>query len=401
MKKWEEGALASLEQLGSHLDNCLGCLACQTACPSGVQYGTLLNHYREEVTAQRPANGWVRRFKRLMFQRVLPSRLLLNVLGFGLWVYQRSGLQMLVRQTGMLKRWPFGLLPSLAYWEALSPVAPSIVTPPLEPGMRFGPRQGRLVALHTGCMMDTVFRPVHWATIRVLVANGFQVVIPSQACCGALAHHAGETDIARELAGKNLAAMDPESYEAVLFNSAGCGAEMRHEYAHLFEKDSPLYRQALALGRKTQDVLEFLANQPALAPMSYSQPVTATYHAACHLRHAQNVVLQPLQVLQQVPGLTLVPLEEADTCCGSAGVYNLEHETLSGQVLQRKMSHVTDTGAALVLTANPGCQLQLAYGIRLVGSNQQVIHPVQLLAAAYGPDKEYGLPTCSWQWNFS
>lgn len=379
MKKWEEGVLTEPDQLGDHLDQCLGCLNCQTACPSGVQYGQLLNHYRETLAPQRDT-GWQRRIKRLLkraaFRWVLPNPAALEVMGWGLRIYQASGLQRLVRATGILK------LLGLAHSESLSPVMPR-VTPMLRAGQRFGKPADPLVGLHIGCMMDTAFRPVHWATIAVLVANGYQVVIPPQTCCGALAHHAGEADIARDLARRNLAQILQNPLEAILFNSAGCGAEFK-EYPHLFAPDDPDHARAVELAERTQDITQWLARQP-LKPMPHPVETTVTYHAACHLHHAQQVQSQPVELLRQVPGLTLIPLTEADTCCGSAGIYNLERPDLSEPILARKMTHIAATNARYIVTGNPGCSLQIRHGVEHHGGAQQVVNPVEILAQAYGP----------------
>jgi glycolate oxidase iron-sulfur subunit len=379
MKKWEEGALASANQLSTHLDNCLGCLNCQTACPSGVQYGHLLNHYKETLSPlqiRTPKQGLTRWVKRAAFRWLLPHRFMLELMGWSLRFYKASGLQTLVRATGLLN--PLGL----AHLESLTPTMPT-ATPMLHSGQRFGPPDAPLVGLHIGCMMDTVFRPVHWATIAVLVANGYQVLIPPQACCGALAHHAGETDIARSLARENLDRLLATPIEAILFNSAGCGAEMK-DYTHLFEPDDPYHAKAVALAAKTQDITQWLARQP-LAPMPNTVAQTVTYHGACHLHHAQQVHTQPIELLKQVPGLTLIPLAQAELCCGSGGIFNLEHPEISEPVLALKMERIEATGAACIATGNPGCTLQLQHGITVIGGAQTVVHPIEILAQAYGP----------------
>lgn len=373
MRQWESGRITEPEDLATHLDHCLGCLNCQTACPSGVQYGTLLNHYRAELLPQRERT-LVQRLKRFGFQYILPNRLMTEAVAWGLRFYRYSGLRWLVRKTGVLK--PF---PKLANMEAKAPTVGLKPSPSLKPGQRFGPKDGPLIALHIGCLMDAVFRPVHWATIKVLTANGYQVVIPEQGCCGALAHHAGEVDLAKRLIQRNLMGLlaDPD-IEAVVFNSAGCGAELRHEAVHLFEPGTKEHEQALALSAKVKDISEVLAQQP-LAPMTQPVEAVVTYHAACHLSHAQGVRQQPIDLLQQVPGLTLVPLTEQEACCGSAGIYNLEQPELADKVLRRKLGFIQESKAQWVATGNPGCHLQLQSELP-AGT---VYHPIEILAMAY------------------
>lgn len=376
MHAYQQNELPDIEALQGPLENCLGCLHCQTVCPSGVEYGELLNHFRGEVTANK-GFSLKRVVKRFFLSQILPNAGLLRLATQGLRLYQASGLQQLVRRLSLLK--PFGLL---NHWESLSPKAPPVM-PVLKPGMRFGSPDCPQVGLHLGCLMEPVFRPIHWASIKVLLANGYGVVLSEQGCCGALAHHAGELDIASNLAQKNMTGLlKDRSLEAILFNSAGCGAECK-EYSQLFPEDVDWREKSEQLATKTQDILAFLAQKP-LAPMPNRVEKKVAYHAACHLHHAQGVHQQPVALLSQVPGLTLVPLKEAETCCGSAGIYNLEHPEMSEAVLARKTAHILATGADYLATANPGCHLQIAHGLRQAGSTIALVHPIELLAEAYG-----------------
>jgi glycolate oxidase iron-sulfur subunit len=390
MRQWEVGRLTDPEDLAPHLDHCLGCLNCQTACPSQVQYGTLLNDFRAKLLPQRQ-QGFSHALKRFGFRYILPHRWVLNLMGLGLWLYQQSGLQAWVRRHRLL-RW----LPALEQREALSPAVARQMPPALKEGQVFGdPDTQPIVGLHLGCMMDTVFRPVHWATVRVLQENGYCVVIPKQGCCGALAHHAGEADLALAVGAKNLKglASDPR-VEWIVMNSAGCGAHLK-ESDHLMPADSPLKEVAGVVARKTIDITELLVKKP-LAPMRQCPTSkTVTYHPACHLHHAQKVVDPPLDLLKQIPDLHLQPLPEAEACCGSAGIYNLENPDWANGILERKLQNLQQTGASVVVTGNPGCHLQLTYGLR-EGSDrfglerlpQSVLHPVELLAMAYGWNRE-------------
>ena len=380
MRQWSDGRLKTAEDLGQHLDGCLGCLNCATVCPSGVEYGHLLNHYRSELVPQRASNPAARWVKRFAFQHVLQFPKRLQLLAFGLALYQRTGLQWLVRRSGLLPRLPI-VGDTLAQMEALAPKSPNR-TDSFDEGQTFGQVGNPLVALHTGCMMDTFFRRVHWATVHVLVANGYRVIIPKSSCCGALAHHSGEVDIAVQRAKETIEALEATQAERVIFNSAGCGAELG-EYSALFETEPEWQQRAEALASKGCDVSELLAEKP-LAPMTTPVHEVVTYHAACHLYHAQGVRNQPIDLLEQIPGLTLKPLDNMESCCGSAGIYNIEQPGLSRQVLAEKMACIQKTSADVIATGNPGCHLQLELGVRDEKGHQVVMHPVELLAKAYG-----------------
>jgi glycolate oxidase iron-sulfur subunit len=372
MKKMMEGELTDPKQLSRHLDPCLGCQACQTACPSGVSYGELLFQSREQLTStQKP---FQRKLKRWVLQHLLPNADRLNALTFLLRLYQALGLKTLAQHT-VLK-----LSPKLSRLEAMLPKL--LKRTPLNPGMSFGNFDGERVALFTGCVMDAFYNPIHWATIDVLVANQYYVSIPEQTCCGALAHHAGETDIAQTLAKENLRQILKTNPDWIVLNSAGCGATLR-DYLHLLANDPVYGPKAKVFSAKVVDIMELLAKKP-LKPMSKPLQKTVTYHAACHLHHAQKVQTAPEQVLSQIPGLTLVPLTEFDTCCGSAGVYNVEQPELSDEILATKVHHLKATQAEVVVTGNPGCLLQIEGGLRQKGIPMQVLHPIELLAYAYG-----------------
>lgn len=377
MKKLLEGEITA-EAANPHLDQCLACHNCETVCPSGVQYGTLLLNTREDMAKK--DRTFRRRFKRFMFKRVLTNHKVLITGGKMLRFYQQSGMQAIVRKLGLLK--PF---PQLAYQEQLLPHLPKRRT--IHSGLSFGNTNGEHVALLLGCVMDIFYNPVHWDTIEVLVANGYYVSIPEQSCCGALAHHAGETDITVNLARKNIDTILPGNPRWIVVNSAGCGSTLK-EYGHLLSR-SPAYgdRAKLFAGRVI-DIMELLARKP-LAPFKRPLEEKVTYHAACHLYHVQKVRTEPVALLEQVPGLGLVPLENMEACCGSAGIYNVEHPELSGEVLVMKMKHIQHAcevdGASTVVTGNPGCLLQLEKGIRDARLPMRTRHPISVLADAYRP----------------
>lgn len=376
MKKLLEGQLKP-EAVKPHLDQCLACHGCETVCPSAVQYGQILLSTREDLAQRDGSLG--RRLKRIVFKWVLPNHLLLLWGGRLLRFYQRSGLQQVVRGLGLLK-----IAPTLAYQESLLPHIPARKA--LTPGMGFGNASGETVALLTGCVMDIFYNPVHWDTIEVLAANGYWVVIPEQSCCGALAHHAGETDITRQLAKDLIAKTLRVQPRWIVVNSAGCGSTMK-DYGKLLAGDPNTANQAAEFSEKLIDVMALLAQKPLAPFKNYGLHEKITYHAACHLYHVQQVKQEPLALLSQVPGLELTPLTHMEACCGSAGIFNLEHPELSGEILQEKMNHLAtacrENGASTVVTGNPGCLLQLQKGIEAQGLPMRVRHPVSVLAEAY------------------
>lgn len=376
MKKMLEGQLEP-EAVKPHLDQCLACHGCETVCPSAVQYGQILLSTREDLA--RRDTSRLRQFKRFVFSKVLPNHRLLVLGGKILRFYQQSGLQKLVRGMKLLK--PF---PSLAYQENLLPTLPA--RKPLNPGMGFGDPTGDTVALLTGCVMDIFYNPVHWETIEVLTANGYWVVMPEQGCCGALAHHAGETDITRTLAKQLIDKALMVNPQWIVVNSAGCGSSMK-EYGHLLAGDSAYAEKAARFSERLVDVMELLAKKPLAPFKNYALHEKITYHAACHLYHVQKVKQEPMQLLSQIPGIELVPLTNMEACCGSAGLFNVEHPELSGEVLDSKMEHLQTAckqgGASTVTTGNPGCLLQLEKGIHGQKLPMRVRHPISILAEAY------------------
>jgi glycolate oxidase iron-sulfur subunit len=375
MKKLLEGETTP-QAVRPHLEDCLACHGCETACPSGVQYGSMLLATREDFAKSDYRIS--RFFKRWIFKSILPNHRLLLTLGQWLRLYQKSGMQFLLRALGVLK-----LFPSLAHQESLLPKIPAYRA--IHAGLSFGNPSDEPVVLLTGCVMDVMYNPVHWDTVEVLVANGYYVRIPEQTCCGALAHHAGETDITRRLARQNIDLMLRDHPQWVVVNSSGCGSTLK-EYGHLLA-DDPLYSaKAQHFAAKVVDVMELLGRKP-LATMPTPVNESVTYHAACHLYHVQKIQKQPIDMLKQVPGLTLIPMTNAEACCGSAGIYNVEKPELSQEILNEKMKSIQDVcskhNVSTVVTGNPGCLLQLEKGARDVGLKMSVQHPISILAKAY------------------
>jgi glycolate oxidase iron-sulfur subunit len=383
MRAIADDRLAVTEAFAEEMYFCLGCLACMTACPAGVNYAELFEHARAEAEASGVLRNPVRSLMRGVILRWLFGDLSrLQLLGRGLRLYQQVGIQAGLRRSGLLR-----LLPRrLRELESMTPsVRPHVtadlvaeVTPPI------GPRRYR-VAVLSGCAQDLLFSDVNRDTVEVLARNGCEVVTPrEQACCGSLHAHNGEWGQAQALARRQLDLVPPESFDAIITNAAGCGSHLKH-YASLLAGDPRHEARARLWDGKVKDIHEWLAQigivPPAPAAAHPAQRVT--YHEACHLCHGQKITAQPRRVLGAIPGLTLVELPESTWCCGSAGIYNLIQPDMAGRLLDRKVEHISSTGAAVVATGNPGCLLQVQNGLRQRGLEIRVAHPVSLLAEAY------------------
>ncbi len=366
--------------LRTHIGLCLDCRACETACPSGVQYGQIVEAARAVIP---PASWRERLLRRLILGTIFPSPPLLELVGFGLRLYQKSGLQGLLRRSGLLR-----LLPGrLADLEAmLPPLQGGVFRRPLPPTIPAqGMRRAR-VALITGCVAAQFFNETNWATARVLARNGCEVVVPAaQRCCGALHLHSGEREVARALARQNIAAFEATGADYYVINAAGCGSTLK-EYGHLLAHDPAWAERARAFSQRVRDVTELLAQLP-LEPPRAALRCRVTYQDACHLAHGQRIREQPRQLLQAIPGLELVEMRGADECCGSAGIYNVVHYDVAVRLLEQKIAAIAATGAEIVAAANPGCLIQIAYGLRRQGLPLQVAHPVDLLDRAYAQEK--------------
>lgn len=359
-----------------HMYACLDCRACQTACPSGVQYGTIIEAAR---AVAEPVNPSEKTIGRAILGTVFTRKPLLDAAGLGLRVYQRSGLQALVRRTGAMRLMP----PRLREMEAM--------LGPTQGGVRrwsaphVTPARGSVryrVGFIEGCIMPQLFGETNAATVRVLAMNGCVVYSPPrQGCCGALQMHTGDRQTARELARRNIDAFDGLGLDAIIINAAGCGSTLK-EYGHLLGDDPRYAERAQAFQNQVQDVSEFLAGID-LVPPTRPVPMRVTYQDACHLVHGQGIRQQPRQLLRQIPGLELVEMQHSDVCCGSAGIYNLTHYDLSMRVLEEKMDNVLATGATAIVAPNPGCSMQLAYGARRRGVELELLHVVDLLDRAY------------------
>jgi glycolate oxidase iron-sulfur subunit len=365
-----------------HIGLCLACRGCESACPSGVRYGRMVEDARAEIEAYRaehaPRGRMARALRGFVFHRMLQSRGLLTFAGALLYLYEASGAKVLVRGMGLLKL--LGRLGDLGQF------APS-ADPPFffsQIGRTFpaeGERRYR-VAFLAGCIANVCFARLNEATVRVLQKNGCEVVVPEgQGCCGALHVHSGLREEAHLLARRNIDAIEAAGFDAIITNAAGCGSTLK-EYGDLLEDDSRYAAKARAFAAKMRDVTEFLADielNPRMGPVT----ATVTYQDACHLAHGQRIRSAPRKLLTAIPGLKLKEMAGSDLCCGSAGIYNVVENEMSMQILAHKMETVKATGAEIIAAVNPGCMLQLETGARLHGSKQRVMHVVELLDLAY------------------
>jgi glycolate oxidase iron-sulfur subunit len=359
------------------MSECLDCRACEAVCPSGVQYGQLVEAARAEIerakAPKRPAPA--RLFRWLTLRLLFGNLALMRVAAALLRLYQQSGLRTLVRKSGMLRA--LGL-------EETETLAPPISRRFFVPrDQRYAAPQARsTVMLHVGCVMHVAFAHVDEATVRVLQRNGCTVIAPSsQGCCGAIAVHAGEIDFGRELAKRNIAAFEQSGADYYIINAAGCGSTLK-EYGHLLHDDAQWSERAARFSARVRDVLEFL-DEIGLATGLGRVETSVTYQDACHLAHAQRITQPPRRLLSQIPGLRLVEMNESSLCCGSAGIYNVTQPEMARRLGERKAGNVIETHAEVVATANPGCALQMAAHLREENSPIRVKHVIELLDEAY------------------
>ena len=372
----DQGRLPLGDSFVKHIDQCLDCRACETACPSGVEYGKLVEAARAQIEQNYKRPLFSRLARNFVFRGLLPYPRRIALLARLLYVYQRSGLQSLARATGVLRLFGLAdrekLLPPIDrefFFSKLGRTYPAM-----------GQRRAR-VALFAGCVAQVSFSALHEATIRVLTANGCEVVVPAgQTCCGALAAHAGVRDVARSLARINLGVFLGDEFDAVITNAAGCGSTLK-EYEHLFAAGTSENGEAHAFRQKMRDVTEFLANLGLSAKLS-PLPMRVTYQDSCHLLHGQKIREAPRKLLRAIPGLELVEMAMADYCCGSAGSYNVTETQTSLALLAEKMKHARATNAPVIVTANPGCLLQMRAGAEIHSTGQEVVHVMELLDRA-------------------
>jgi len=411
MRAAADGRIGLEGAFQEHIDLCLGCRACETACPSGVQYGLLLETAKVAIGArgegrgaqsvvagngihstviengaQQPADARTSRPSPLAprishaiqafgLRELMPHRDRLRLLARGLKLYQRLGLTKLAQR--VLPKLP----PALTTMEGMAPPVDLDYLDESRPAPAMGLRRGK-VAFFTGCVQDAFLAGVNRATVRVLQRNGYEVHFPQgQTCCNAAALHSGEADFAQRLARQNIDAFAGDEWVAIINNAGGCGAALKG-YDHLLARD-PLYAErARAFVAKVQDISEFLADHLHNPPTGHVQ-ARVTYVDSCHLRHGQKVSKQPRALLRAIPGVQLVEVAQPDMCCGSAGIYNLVQPEMANQVLDNKLADVRATGAGIIATANTGCYMQMIYGVKRGGLNATVMHVVELLERSY------------------
>ncbi len=379
IKDVAEGRLDVLSPGFVHqMSECLDCRACAAVCPSGVQYGTLVESARARIErAKAPRRDFFSRFARWFALKALFGNLELMRTGAAfLRFYQRSGLQSLVRATGLLR------LFHLSDAEAFAPpISKKFFVPD---GQVFEAPGARLkIMLHAGCVMQVAFAHVHQATVRVLTRNRCTVVIPAdQGCCGAIAIHAGEPEFSETLAKRNIEAFEMSGADFYIVNAAGCGSALK-EYGELLSGDPRWAERAETFSKRVCDVLEFL-DRLELNPRMGRLDEIVTYQEPCHLVHAQRISEAPRRLLAQIPGLRLHEMNESSVCCGSAGIYNLTEPAMSKRLRDRKVASIIATGAHVVATANPGCDMQVTAGLKNAGYSARVQHVVEILDEAYG-----------------
>jgi glycolate oxidase iron-sulfur subunit len=374
MRMAADGAAEMNDKWVGHLDACLGCMACMTACPSGVDYGKLIEATRAQIERNYPRSAAARAYRRMILSTFTnPARL--RALLLPAKVYQKLGLQALARKTGLLKLLPRrlrsmeSLLPRLEKNAALPEVTPAQ-----------GVRRHR-VGMLTGCVQSVFFSQVNAATARVLAAEGCEVVAPrEQSCCGALPVHAGEEELALRMARRTIDAFERAKVETIIVNAAGCGSSMK-EYGHLLRDDPKYAERAREFAAKCRDISEFLA---AIEPRAPRNPVAmrVAFHDSCHLQHAQGIRSQPRALLSRIPQLELLEIAEPAVCCGSAGIYNLVQPDAAAELGDRKAGNIAALKPDAVASGNPGCLLQIRTALDRAGKRMPVFHTIELLDAS-------------------
>jgi glycolate oxidase iron-sulfur subunit len=381
-----DGRAAFTRSYLEHFDACLGCMACVTACPSGVQYGALIEAVRPQLERHAPRSWADRAFRRALFA-LFPHPDRLQLLAWPLWLYQRTGLQHLVRASGVLKVLPRRL-------QAMESLAPPLSFPGRASAMPVlnsarGTRRLR-VGLLLGCVQRVFFGDVNLATVRVLTAEGCDVIVPKrQPCCGALMVHAGREREALDAARALLDAFANHDVDVIVTNAAGCGSTLK-AYGQLLRDDPKYSAKAAALASRSRDISEVLAE---LSPQAPRHPLRlrVAYHDACHLQHGQSISAQPRQVLQTIPALEVLEIAEGSLCCGSAGIYNLVEPEPAHALGARKAANILATGADVVASSNPGCLLQIQTELARTGHSIPMVHLVELIDASIrGADPRTG-----------
>lgn len=380
MKAVYEGVIDVLDRhFVDQMGECLGCQACEAVCPSGVEYGRILEASRAQIEAAREERGDISRreqiLRRFVFGGIFVHPSLFRAICGAAGFYQRTGMQRALRASGLLQR--LGLA---ALEQQLPPMSRRVFSPKDQIFPAIGEPRGRAGFL-SGCIMQTAFAETDRASVRVLQQNGWEVVAPSrQGCCGALNAHAGDLSGARALAKRNIAAFESAGVDVIAVSAAGCGAALK-QYGHLLGDDPAWADRATALSARTKDITEILAASPLRGVLG-AIDATVTFQDPCHLAHAQRILDPPRRLLRAIPGLRLIEMTESSLCCGSAGIYSVTHPAMSRSLRERKLDHALATGAEIIVSANPGCVIQLRSGLSGRAA-VQVRHVVELLDLAY------------------
>ena len=374
MKMAAEGTTDINAEWVKHFDTCLGCMACSTACPSGVDYGQLIEATRAQIE-RKYKRSWVEKVYRQFLFTVFTRTKILSLLRWPLWLYQRSGLRSFLKRTGLLRMLPRRL-------QALDALMPQISARKEAVSTRWGSGAPRKrVGLILGCVQREFLPEVNAATARVLTAEGCEIIAPpEQGCCGALLLHAGEEEKALQFARRMIDVFEHADVDAIIVNAGGCGSSLK-EYGHLLRDDPEYAERARRFAAKCEDVSEFLAELPAQAAR-HAIPLRVAYHDSCHLQHAQKVRLQPRALLSQIPEIQLLDIPEGSVCCGSAGIYNLVQPEAADALGDRKASLINPLNPDVIVTGNPGCILQLRSALARSGQKTPVLHTIQLLDAS-------------------
>jgi glycolate oxidase iron-sulfur subunit len=367
------------EDVAKHLDLCVSCQACESVCPSGVKYGYLLGLARAQITKQRHASTAERVVRWLAFDQLVPHPTRLRAFGYGLKLYQKVGLQTIVRKTGILRFFP----KLMGAMEGILPPLKAFYSPPSgHEAPAIGQEKYR-VGFLSGCIMPLAFGEAQQATVRVLTRNGCRVIVPDgQLCCGALHAHFGERDKAKEMARRNIDVFEKANVDFIVSDAAGCSAMLK-EYAELLHDDPAYAERAEHFTKKERDITELLASL-TLTPPTKPLNLRVTLQEPCHLAHAQKIKKAPRDILKIIPGIEFVEMKDSDRCCGSGGIYNLVHPEIADQLLDEKMANIEATKAEIVVSDNPGCMMQVVQGLERTGSKARLVHIVQLLDDAYG-----------------
>ncbi|MCM2532206.1 (Fe-S)-binding protein [Neobacillus pocheonensis] len=384
IKSVAEGKLLVNEAFADPVFACLDCRACTTACPANVDVGGLIEEARGQIRQAIPLKGLKAVVSKFFLKTLFPHQERLNAVGNLLKFYQKSGMQKVIRKTGLINRMPN----HLAEMESIMPEIKTPIRKKYKNIKRIKAKGGtkREVSILTGCIMDVMFSEINEAMINVLTRNGNDVTIPrNQTCCGALHVHAGDRETGRKLAKQNIEAF--KDSDKVIVNAAGCGCMLK-EYPELFHEDQEWAEKAKLFSAKVEDISKFLLDTGYEKPRAELN-TRITYHDACHLAHGQGIRQEPRDLLLNIPGVEMVHMPNADRCCGSAGIYNITNPEMAAAVLESKMTNVPED-VEMISMGNPGCMLQMAVGVQKYGRNQKIVHTVQLLDWAYQKEEEQG-----------